>query len=118
MRSVASSASGVTSSTRAVGPAMPALLTSTSSPPSAATALSTNASHSETAPASARIPLCPHAARAPSSTSETNTAAPHAAKLSAMTLPMPLAPALMATRSPLRSTVNGVLAPEVNIFVS
>ena len=43
-------------STGAVGPAMPALFTSTSSPPRCATAASTNASQSAGSPASARMP--------------------------------------------------------------
>ena len=47
------SASGVTSSTRAVGPAIPALFTSTSSPPSAATAASTKPSQPSTVSISA-----------------------------------------------------------------
>jgi hypothetical protein len=43
--------------------------------------------------------------------SETKTRAPTAAKLSAITRPMPFAPALMNTRNPVRSTVSGPRAP-------
>ena len=111
IRSVASSSSGVTCSTSLVGPAMPALLTSTSRPFRCPIAASMKPSHSAATPASARMPACPQLASEASSTSETNTSAPQAAKLSAMTLPIPLAPAVMATRRPVRSTVSGVRAP-------
>jgi len=108
---VASSSAGTMSSTRAVGPEMPALFTSTSSPPRRDSAASMNASSSASCPASARTPGCPQAASAASSTSDTNTAAPQAAKLSAMTRPIPPAPAVIATRRAVRSRGTGVRAP-------
>ena len=63
-RSVSSTSSGVMSSTRLVGPAMPALFTITSSPPSSASAASMNRSRSSVRPASANMPGWPHAVSA------------------------------------------------------
>ena len=51
------------------------------------------------------------AASAASSMSETNTSRAAAAKPSAMTRPMPPAPAVIATRRPVRSTGRWVVAP-------
>src|SRR5206468_1339175 len=54
-----------------------------------------------------------HDASAASSTSDTKTRAPQPAKLSAITLPIPPAPAVIATRSPVKSSGTGVLAPSI-----
>ena len=60
---------------------------------------------------SANTDGCGQAARASLSTSQRNTRAPQAAKLSAMTRPIPAAPAVIATRSPSKRTVSGAVLP-------
>src|SRR3990170_6759280 len=101
-----SQSSGRMSSTFAVGPAMPALLISPSSPPrnfftsanrcSTSSSLATSASVCETA-GSCFLVL----ASAFSSTSQMCTFAPCSENVRAITRPMPPAPAVISTRSPL-----------------
>src|SRR5438132_775883 len=97
-----SQSSGRMSSTLAVGPAMPALFTSTSRPPRLRSTSWNKRSTSPSAATSAR--LCEifggSALSARSSTSHTCTRAPCSRNVCAITRPMPAAPAVMSTRSP------------------
>src|SRR6267143_1472415 len=96
-----SQSSGRMSSTLAVGPAMPALFTSTSRPPrvrfTSSKSRSTSGSFATSATVYGMLPCL----RAFSSTSQTWTRAPWSAKVWAMTRPMPAPPAVTSTRSPL-----------------
>src|SRR5215212_4260253 len=101
-----SQSSGLMSSTLAVGPAMPALLTSTSSPPRACPASWNNRSTCVTCDTSARVvPTDGSSFRkadsASSSTSQMCTLAPCSTKVRAIARPIPDAPAVTTTRSPL-----------------
>src|ERR1051325_1025540 len=95
-----SQSSGRMSSTLAVGPAMPALFTSTSSPPRLRSTSANRRSTSATFATSARVRLiaCSSSASAGSSISHTCTRAPWSRKVSAMARPMPAAPAVTRTR--------------------
>src|SRR5690625_2196846 len=88
---------------------MPALLISTSRPPSRSTAFSKKPSTAPASDTSQRcVPACGRAlaisARAFSSTSQSSTRAPLARKASTMARPIPAAPAVTTTRRPVRST--------------
>src|SRR5262245_22231158 len=98
-----SQSSGRISSTGAVGPAMPALLTSTSSPPRLRRTSSNSRSTSATLATSTRVRNISRgsAASALSSTSHTCTRAPRSAKVCAITHPIPDPPAVTSTRNPL-----------------
>ena len=101
-----SHSSGSISSTRPVGPAMPALLTRQSRPPSVATASSIRRATWSRSDTSQKEPVAPGAlvarlASASLSMSQTCTLAPSARKAFAVTRPMPPAPAVMSTRKPL-----------------
>ena len=103
-----SQSSGGYSATGRVSPAMPALLISTSSPPSAATASGTMRSISARLAMSQRRAVRPGislaiAASALSSISQTKTLAPFAAKARANSRPMPAAPAVIKTRCDMTS---------------
>src|SRR5450755_3319433 len=114
--SVRSQASGSRSSQRPVGPAIPALLTSTSSPPSEPTA-SANSRATEgrsttshtLRPSVASVVLRP--SRAASSTSQTCTRAPSSAKARAVARPIPLTPAVTSTRAPSSAKARAVARP-------
>ena len=99
--------SGLTSSTGAVGPAMPALLISTSSPPRCAARSAKSRSTSAGTATSARVNPTPgsswsrSAPRSPS-TSQTCTPAPCPRKAAAILRPIPEAPAVTSTRVPSR----------------
>src|SRR5580704_7204776 len=110
-----SQSSGFISSTFDVGPAMPALLTSTSRPPSFASASANRlftAARSETSQRVEVIAgsLVASADSAASSTSQVWTRAPSAAKRRAIARPMPLPPAVTSTRKPLSS--RSMIAPQ------
>src|ERR671914_2800705 len=101
-----SQSSGLMSSTLAVGPAMPALLTSTSSPrryfSTSANRRSTSSSFATSASVCVTVGSCFFVlARAFSSTSQICTFAPWSTNVRAITRPMPPAPAVTRTRSPL-----------------
>src|SRR5688500_10233661 len=98
-----SQSSGRMSSTLAVGPAMPALFTSTSSPPRFFFTSPNRRSTSARLATSAltRKISGGRAARALSSTSHTWTRAPCVIKVRAISRPIPAAPAVTRTRSPL-----------------
>ena len=101
-----SQSSGLISSTLPVGPAMPALLTRQSSPPSAFSAASNRratAARSETSH-TVQVSCGSDLARAASaswSTSQMCTLAPSRTKARAISSPMPAAPAVTSTRKPL-----------------
>ena len=91
------------SSTSAVGPATPALLTRMSRPPSAATACSNNAPTCASSETSQTMPdkpgcACSVLASSPASTSQMNTLAPACTNATAVARPMPLAAAVTSTR--------------------
>ena len=97
-----SQASGGICSTGSVSPAMPALLISTSSPPSAVTASGTMRSISARTAMSQWLAITPGiswtiASIALSSMSQMKTCAPLAAKARANSRPMPAAPAVINT---------------------
>src|SRR5918994_1315640 len=101
-----SQSSGRMSSTFAVGPAMPALLISTSSPPrnffTSANSRSTSSSRETSATLCETAGSCFFVlASAFSSTSQMCTFAPCSEKVRAITRPMPAAPAVTSTRRPL-----------------
>src|SRR5919108_1294326 len=101
-----SQSSGLISSTSAVGPAMPALLTSTSSPFSSLFTSANRRSTSSSLATSATVCVTPGSsffarARAFSSMSQICTRAPLSTNVRAITRPMPDAPAVTSTRSPL-----------------
>src|SRR3954468_23965283 len=98
-----SQSSGRMSSTFAVGPAMPALLTSTSRPPSCCASSTKSRSTSANKATSARVReiFAGSDLSAASSTSHTCTRAPWSTKVCAMARPIPAAPAVTSTRLPL-----------------
>src|SRR5918996_556025 len=101
-----SQSSGRMSSTFAVGPAMPALFTSTSSPCrnflTSSNSRSTSPSLETSASVCVTVGSCLFAsASAFSSMSQMCTLAPCSTKVRAITRPMPAAPAVTSTRSPL-----------------
>src|SRR5918992_1783222 len=101
-----SQSSGLMSSTLAVGPAMPALLTSTSSPrryfSTSANRRSTSSSFATSASVCVTVGSCFFVlARAFSSTSQICTFAPASTNVRAITRPIPAAPAVTRTRNPL-----------------
>src|SRR5882672_3776987 len=100
---------GSMSSTLPVGPAMPALLTRTSSPPRFFFTSSNSLSTSERFATSAFKPKISlgRDASAFSSTSQTCTRAPCSRKVLAMTRPMPAPPAVTSTRRPFAETSIG-----------
>src|SRR3954468_22134999 len=109
-----SQSSGLMSSIFAVGPATPALLTSTSSPPSFAIASENRAFtavRSETSQGVAVMAgsLAASSDKAVLSTSQVWTLAPSAANRRAIASPMPPAPAVTSTRKPLIS--RSMIAP-------
>ena len=94
------------SSTSAVGPATPALLTRMSSPPSTAMACSNNAPTCASSETSQTMPdrpgcACSVLASSPASTSQMHTLAPACRNAVAVARPMPLAAAVTSTRCPL-----------------
>src|SRR6266850_140529 len=102
-----SQSSGRMSSTLAVGPAMPALLTSTSRPPRWRCTSSNRCSTSRRSATSARLCVilpgsCPSAL---ASTSHTCTRAPSSRNVCAITRPIPAAPAVTSTRSPVAESL-------------
>src|SRR5215468_8476395 len=114
--SVRSQSAGVTSSAAAVGPEMPALLTSTSSPPSADYAVSNSRPTAARSPTSAStvpilgsMPLS--SASANSETSQMKTRAPCSWKRVAMRRPIPAPPAVTMTRSPSTDVSMGMALP-------
>src|SRR5882724_11998538 len=93
------------SSTPPVGPAVPALLMSASSPPSEAFTSANSAATSDSLATSARVALCRgcvfvKSARNSSDTSQTCNRAPCRISMSAIARPMPDAPAETNTRRP------------------
>src|SRR6476646_9932356 len=98
-----SHSSVATSSTSAVGPAMPALFTRTSRPPRASSVPSIHRSTAAGSATSTWAAVSPSAAAdrtAATSTSQTWTRAPCAAKALATARPIPLPAAVIATRAP------------------
>src|ERR1700694_699422 len=96
-----SQSSGSMSSTFAVGPAMPALFTSTSRPPRWRFTSSKRRSPPARLATSARLQLIfLTLAKASSSTSQICTRAPCSRKVCAITRPIPAAPAVTSTRFP------------------
>src|SRR5205085_730771 len=95
-----SQSSGRISSTLSLGPAMPALFTSTSRPPSSRSTSANRRSTSARFATSARVRViaCGSCASARSSISHTWTRAPWSRKVCAMARPMPAAPAVTRTR--------------------
>jgi len=91
------------SSTFAVGPAIPALLTRTSRPPSSRPTSTKSRSTSANKATSARVRVIFAGSdlSAASSISHTCTRAPWSTKVCAMARPIPAAPAVISTRLPL-----------------
>jgi diguanylate cyclase (GGDEF)-like protein len=110
-----SQSSGEISSTLPVGPAMPALLTSTSRPPSAFCTSTNRRSTSERTETSAFVrPMSlSSAASALSSTSQTKTRAPASRNVRAVARPIPAAPAVMSTLNPSSPLLNAYLLPVI-----
>src|SRR6267142_6731072 len=102
-----SQSSGRMSSTLAVGPAMPALLTSTSRPPRWRCTSSNRRSTSANFATSARDRVIPSGSCpiALASTSHTCTRAPSSRNVCAITRPIPAAPAVTSTRSPVAESL-------------
>jgi hypothetical protein len=101
----ASQASGSVASTGAVGPEMPALFTSTSSPPSVSAAALTSRSTAGRSDTSHTVAVIDGSAwvrarSAFSAMSQICTLAPSAAKARAIANPIPLPPAVTRTRFP------------------
>src|ERR1700674_291545 len=114
-----SQSAGSMSSTFAVGPAMPALLTSTSSPPSSRSTSAKRRSTSARRETSATLWVTAgrsrrQAASAAASMSHTCTRAPCCWNVAAMARPIPAAPAVTSTRNPWAdvSTILPFLDPE------
>src|SRR5262249_22088800 len=105
-----SQSSGRMSSTFAVGPVMPALLTRTSSPPRWRSTSANRRSTSAMFATSARVRLiaCGSSASARSSISHTCTRAPCSRKVCAIARPMPAAPAVTRTRISLAERFTAV----------
>src|SRR4029077_4971221 len=119
--SVRSHSSGGISSTRPVGPAMPALLTRQSRPPSASAVASmkrVTASRSDTSQTDAFTlgSLLASSASAVRSTSQICTSAPSRRKARATSRPMPAAPAVTIARKPLMPRSMTLGLPSIYLF--